>query len=98
MNRDALEKIIQQAVFLGQVQYMTMMNPERDVMKQREAARYLKNLGYEPKLLDEWREKGFIHRRKDGDGNHLVYYSLKEIQRQITITEMVKGNITNIYP
>ena len=98
MKREALDRIVQQAMFLGQVQYMTMIEPDADRIKKREAERYLKRRGYEPKVLEEWTGYGFIHRRKDGDGNQPVYYSLKEIQRQITVTEMQKGDIVNIYP
>ena len=98
MKRDALDRIVQQAMFLGQVQYMTMIEPASDKIKQREAIRYLKRRGYEPKVLDEWTGMKLIHRRKDGEGTSPVYYSLKEIQRQITVTEMAKGNIRNIYP
>ena len=97
MSRDALDKIVENAMFLGQVQYMTMIAPERDTMKQREAKRYLQRRGYEPKVLDEWVDLGMIHRRKSCDSpNSPVLYSLKEIQRQITVTEMKKGNITII--
>lgn len=97
MNRDALDNIVQQAMYLGQVQYMTMIEPERDKIKQREARRYLKRRGYEPRLLDEWIQQKLINRRKCGEGNCAVYYSLREIQRQITVTEMVRGNIALIY-
>lgn len=98
MNRDALDKIVQQALFLGMVQYQTMIEPESDNMKQREAKRYLQRRGYSPKVLEEWVTAGYIHRRKDGDvkSNMPVYYSLREIQRQITVTEMKKGQITEI--
>ena len=98
MKREALDRIVQQAMFLGQVQYMTMIEPESDKIKQREAKRDLKRRGLEPKVLEEWVDLRLIHRRKDGDGNQPVYYSLKEIQRQITVTEMHKGDITDIYP
>ena len=96
LEREALDRIVQQAMFLGQVQYMTMIEPESDKMKQREARRYLVRRGYDPKVLDEWVQARLISRRKDGTGNTPVYYSLKEIQRQITVTEMVKGKITQI--
>lgn len=96
MNRDALDRIVQQAMFLGQVQYMTMIEPESDKIKQREAQRYLRRRGYEPKVLEEWVQQRLISRRKDGEGNSAVWYSLKEIQRQITVTEMVKGDIKQI--
>lgn len=96
MEREALDRIVQQAMFLGQVQYMTMIEPETDKMKQREAKRYLARRGFDPKVLDEWVQARLVSRRKDGEGNAPVYYSLKEIQRQITVTEMVKGKITQI--
>jgi len=96
MEREALDRIVQQAMFLGQVQYMTMIEPETDKMKQREARRYLIRRGYDQKVLDEWVNAGLVNRRKDGEGNAPVYYSLKEIQRQITVTEMMKGNIQQI--
>lgn len=98
IKRDALLQIVQQAMFLGQIQYMTMIKPERDRIKQREAQRYLENLGYSPKLLDDWRNMGLIHRRKDGGKNSPVYYSLKEIQKQISVTEMTKGDISYLEP
>lgn len=97
MEREAFDRIIQQAMYLGQVQYMTMIEPETDKMKQREAKRYLKRRGLDPKVLDEWTDLKLVHRRKEGEGNSPVWYSLKEIQRQITVTEMTKGNITYIY-
>lgn len=97
MEREAFDRIIQQAMYLGQVQYMTMIEPETDKMKQREAKRYLKRRGLDPKVLDEWIDLKLVHRRKEGEGNSPVWYSLKEIQRQITVTEMAKGNITYIY-
>lgn len=97
MEREAFDRIIQQAMYLGQVQYMTMIEPETDKMKQREAKRYLKRRGLDPKVLDEWTDLKLVHRRKEGEGNSPVWYSLKEIQRQITVTEMAKGNITYIY-
>ena len=96
MEREALDRIVQQAMFLGQVQYMTMIEPDSDRIKQREAKRYLARRGLDPKVLDEWVKRKFINRRKDGEGNTSVYYSLKEIQQQITVTEMMKGNITQI--
>ncbi len=98
ISRESLDRIIEHAMFLGQIQYMTMITPESDKIKQREAQRYLKRRGYEPKVLDEWRNMGLIHRRKDGARNSSVYYSLKEIQRQITVTEMSKGNIRTHIP
>lgn len=97
LEREAFDRIIQQAMYLGQVQYMTMIEPETDKMKQREAKRYLKRRGLDPKVLDEWTDLKLVHRRKEGEGNSPVWYSLKEIQRQITVTEMAKGNITYIY-
>lgn len=94
----ALQNIVQQSVFLGQLQYRNMVAPEHDKVKQREAKRYLQQLGYEPKVLDEWVQYGFIHKRKDGERNSAVYYSLIEIQRQIVAVEMKKGNINYLYP
>ena len=96
MEREALDRIVQQAMFLGQVQYMTMIEPETDKMKQREAKGEVGRRGCEPEGLGEWGQGRRGRRRKDGEGNAPVYYSLKEIQRQITVTEMVKGKITQI--
>lgn len=98
MTREALSKILENALNLGRIDYIDMITPEYDKIKQREAQRYLKRRGYEPKVLDEWRNMGLIHRRKDGARNSPVYYSLKEIQKQITITEMSKGNIRTHIP
>lgn len=100
MSYDALSKIVKSAFNAGILQYRTMIRPESDKVKQCEARRYLKNLGYEPKLLDELVELKRIHRRKDGDekSNCSVYYSLREIQRQLTVIEMKKGYSTQVYP
>jgi hypothetical protein len=98
MKRESFDRIIEQAMFLGQVQYMTMIEPARDRIKQGEARRYLKRRGLDPKVLDQWTDMRLVHRRKDGDSkNCAVYYSLREIQRQITVTEMARGNITEIF-
>ena len=96
MKRDSFEKIVQQAMFLGQVQYMTMIRPENDKIKEREAIRYLRRIGYGANDLFEWVQQGLVHRRKDGERNSSVYYSLKEIQKQITIMQMEYGSIQTI--
>ncbi len=96
MSRDAIDKIVQQSMFLGMVQYQKMITPSRDKIKQREAKRYLQQRGYEPKVLDEWVSMGYVHRRKDGERNSSVYYSLSELQKQIVALEMKKGEITYI--
>lgn len=100
MSYDALSKIVKSAFNAGILQYRTMIRPESDKIKQREAKRYLQLLGYEPKLLDELVEQRRIHRRKDGDAksNCAIYYSLSEIQRQIVTIEMKKGKLTQIFP
>ena len=95
MKMETLQNIVQQSLFLGMVQYQSMIRPEDDKVKQREAVRYLKRRGYEPKCLKEWTERGYIHRRKTGDSpTSPVMYSILEIQRHITAIEMKKGNIT----
>ena len=93
-----LQNIVEQAAYNSQIQYRRLVTPDHDKVKQREAKRYLQQLGYEPKVLDEWVQYGFIHRRKDGERNSAVYYSLIEIQRQIVAVEMKKGNINYLYP
>ena len=90
VEMSALQNIVQQSVFLGQLQYRNMVAPEHDKVKQREAKRYLQQLGYEPKLLDEWVQCGFVRKHKDGQRNSAVYYSLREIQRQLTAIEKKK--------
>lgn len=99
MTYEALGNIVQQAFTAGMLQYRTMVRPESDKVKQREAKRYLQQLGYEPKLLDDLVEQRRIHRRKDGDAksNCSVYYSMREIQKQLAVIEMKKGNTTQIY-
>ena len=98
ISREAVNKMIEHAVFLGQIEYMTMITPEEDRIRKAEAVRYLKRRGYSPKVLDDWVQMKFIHRRKYGEKNSPVYYSLKEIQRQILATETMKGNIREYIP
>ena len=79
-----LQNIVEQAAYQSQIQYRRLVTPDHDKLKQREAKRYLQQLGYEPKILDEWVQCGFVHKHKDGQRNSAVYYSLREIQRQLT--------------
>lgn len=79
-----LQNIVEQAAYQSQIQYRRLVTPDHDKLKQREAKRYLQQLGYESKILDEWVQCGFVHKHKDGQRNSAVYYSLREIQRQLT--------------
>lgn len=79
-----LQNIVEQAAYQSQIQYRRLVTPDHDKLKQREAKRYLQQLGYEQKILDEWVQCGFVHKHKDGQRNSAVYYSLREIQRQLT--------------
>lgn len=88
-----LQNIVEQAAYQSQIQYRRLVTPDHDKVKQREAKRYLQQLGYEPKILDEWVQCGFVHKHKDGQRNSAVYYSLREIQRQLTAIEKKKGNM-----
>lgn len=96
MELDVLNNIIQQAASLGVAQYIRATRPEGDRIKQREAVRYIREHGFAPKVLEEWVQCGYVHRRKIGERNSAVYYSLAEIQRQIAATEAKKGNIEYI--
>lgn len=93
---EALQHIVQQACNLGMIQYRNMVAPDSDKMKQREAQRYLQRLGFDPKILKDWVQFGYVRKRKDGERNSAVWYSLNEIQRQIVAVEMKKG-ITKYY-
>lgn len=86
-----LQNIVEQAAYNSQIQYRRLVTPDHDKLKQREAKRYLQQLGYEPKVLDEWVQCGCVHKRKDGQRNSAVYYSLREIQRQLTAMEKKKS-------
>ncbi len=70
-------------MMLSEIQLRDMLAPERNRIKQREAQRYLKRLGHDPKLLDKWIKNGLLRKTKDGNGNCPVWYSLKDIQRLI---------------
>ena len=85
-----LQNIVEQAAYNSQIQYRRLVTPDHDKVKQREAKRYLQQLVYEPKLLDEWVQCGFVRKHKDGQRNSAVYYSLREIQRQLTAIEKKK--------
>lgn len=99
MTLEALGNLVQQAFAAGMLQYRQMVAPETDKVKQREAKRYLQQLGYAPKVLDEMVEFGHIHRHKNGDAksNCAIYYSLAEIQKQLAAIEMKKGKTTQIF-
>lgn len=94
---EALQGIVRQAVFLGQIQYRSMVTPASNRIKQREARRYLQQIGYKPSVLDEWVEHGYVHRHQNGERNSAVYYSLMEIQRQVVATEAKKGKPQYLY-
>ena len=98
MAYDALEDIIERSFSAGMLHYRRMVTPESDKVKQREAKRYLQQLGYAPKLLDELVEHGRIHRHKNGGdkSNCAIYYSICEIQKKLLNIEMKKGKTTQI--
>ena len=58
--------------------------PVSDQIKQREARRWLKSLGYKPSLLDRFEEKGLIGKERIGTGS----YSHLEIQSALNALKM----------
>lgn len=66
-------------------------SPVSDEIKQREAFRWLKTLGYEPGLLEKLEKEGLIHKtRKGASKNSPVIYSKFEIQSAINALKMSK--------
>lgn len=70
-------------MILSEIQLRDMMAPKGNRIKQREAQRYLKRLGHDPKLLDKWVGNGLLRKTKEGNSNCPVWYSIKDIQRLI---------------
>jgi Uncharacterized protein conserved in bacteria len=63
--------------------------PVSDQIKQREARRWLKSLGYKPSLLDRFEEKGLVGKERIGTGrNSPLYYSRLEIQSALNALKM----------
>jgi hypothetical protein len=66
-------------------------SPVSDEIKQREAYRWIKALGYEPSLLDKLEEEGLIHKKRKGTSkNSPLIYSKFEIQSAISALRMSK--------
>ena len=91
MEESKIKDIVNASVVLGMITYRNMIKPADDKVKQREAKRYLTQLGYKGALLDKWVANGLLKRHKEGDGNTAVYYSITEIQKLLLtmkITEL----------
>lgn len=80
---EELKGIISSAVFMGILQYRHMISPGTDRISQRQAKRYLSQLGYKGSLLDKWAANKLLHRIKGEGKNASVYYSAEEIQKMI---------------
>jgi len=85
MTTDEAHKVVESAFMLGMISYRSMVKPDDDYIKQREAWRYLQQQGLPRKLLAEWVDAGKVRRHKDPRkaSNAAVRYRLTEIQKAI---------------
>ena len=66
-------------------------SPVSDEIKQREAFRWLKTLGYEPNFLEKLEKEGLVHKKRKGSSrNSPIIYSKFEIQSAINAFKMSK--------
>ena len=66
-------------------------SPVSDEIKQREAFRWLKTLGYEPNFLVKLEIEGLVHKNRKGSSSYSPFiYSKFEIQSAINAFKMSK--------
>ena len=66
-------------------------SPVSDEIKQREAFRWLKTLGYEPNFLEKLEKEGLVHKNRKGSSRYSpIIYSKFEIQSAINAFKMSK--------
>ncbi len=84
-----LKNICMDMAELGAAACERKRSPALDEIKQREAFRWLKSLGYEPKLLSELEQAGLIHKKRKGTAiNSPLIYSKFELQAALNTLRM----------
>lgn len=80
-----LQQLISSAVDAGLQSYISSVEPSMDHIRQAEAKRYIKKMGYKPVMLRKWSDARLITPVKIGDRqNSSVIYSLAEIKKCIS--------------
>lgn len=86
-----LKNICMKMAELGAAANEKKRSPVSDKIKQREAYRWLKTLGYEPSLLDKLEKEGLVHKKRKGASkNSPIMYSKFEIQSAINALKISK--------
>lgn len=84
-----LKNICMDMAELGAAACERKRSPALDEIKQREAFRWLKSLGHEPKLLSELEQAGLVHKRRKGTAvNSPFIYSKFELQAALNSLRM----------
>ena len=80
---DDRDNIIATAIALGMALHNQMVNPSGDKISQRNAINFLRQRHIASTKLNVWCDMGLLHKRKDGDRNSKVYYSIAELNKCI---------------
>lgn len=76
---------VSEAVDAGVQRYMKSCDPQTDLIKQAEAKRYIRRLGYRPVMLQRWVDARLLTPVKTGDAqNAAVMYSLSDIKTLVS--------------
>lgn len=80
-----LLSLMTDAVDAGVQQYVRSCDPGADYIKQGEAKRYLRKLGFKAAMLQRWVDGGLLTPVKTGDAqNASVLYSLADIKALVS--------------
>lgn len=80
-----LLSLMTDAVDAGVQKYVRSCDPQADYVKQGEAKRYLKRLGFKAAMLQRWVDGGLLTPVKTGDAqNASVIYSLADIKTLVS--------------
>jgi len=85
-----LKRLLQEAAELGAAANDKMREPTNDLIKQREAYRWLKSLGKEPILLEKMVNGGLIKKKRMGPAiNSPICYSKLEIRSVLSSEQLM---------
>ena len=91
MNVNSLERVLQNSIMLGMLQYKALLEPKSDRIKLARAKEYVKGLGLPANFLQLCEDKGILHRHKSGKAkNCAVWYSLKELQKCVVESHVLE--------
>lgn len=91
MDVNNLEKVLQNSILLGMLQYKALLEPKTDRIKLARAKEYVRSLGLPCNFITICEERGILHRHKSGKArNCAVWYSLKELQQCVVESHVLE--------